>query len=136
MKWLLLLALSLASFSQAAVKSSYALKVGPTTDSALYWQHRSIKNKNVFVIGYQNTNGLRAEQVIPKEEFNNNVQEFKEWRKKLVLKPSPLTGLGCVQKVMIIEDQGVLPVCLQGNKEKTGFMRWYQKQKGVVAGRL
>jgi len=138
MNWILFVLLSLSSVSQAAIKSSYSLTMGHHSEATLYWQHRTVKNKNVFVIGYREAGRFPTEQVVPKDEFNKDVRELKDWRKKLIMKQSAMAGPACNETVLMSEDDGLIPVCLQGilKSEKTSFLRWYRKQTDLVSGRL
>jgi hypothetical protein len=138
MKSVLVFILLAATTSQAAVKSAYTVSIGQSAQTTLYWQHKSIKNKNVFVMGYHGPRGIASEQVIPKDEFQNQIKELKDWRKKLILKQTAAAGPNCSETVIIGADQGIVPVCLQGTSKesKTAFLRWYMKQTDYIAGRL
>lgn len=138
MKWIILFTLSAASNAQAAVKSSYTLSLGQKSEATLYWQHRSVKNKNIFVIGHHGTNGLHTEQVIPKDEFQRNIQDLKNWRTKLINKRSVATAPGCDDAVIFGTGKGIVPVCLQSTPRdgKAEFLRWYIKKVDLITGRL
>lgn len=126
------LVISLCCFAE----SRYSVILGSDSHEILWLRQKKIKNKEVYIIGYQSPQKRQLERVMPRRDFAAAVKELHDFakgiRRRQALSPNPF----CQESVAIENNNKPEILCLDSvdRKGKEKLVRWVAKQSDLVVG--